>query len=124
MNLHDWWSVCGQDLERGKKEAHSFALTVARKLMESDGRGNSGLSSMMAFTRVDVGIMMDENGEAKYFVNEVERTTNTSLWLRHLEPERYPTVALSFARALLRWLSFIDTFVGYANNNFEASLFP
>lgn len=39
-----------------------------------------GRSSISVFCRLDVGILMDENHSAYYFVNEVERTPTTSLW--------------------------------------------
>lgn len=115
VDLHNCWDTTSWSREEGKKEVHAFVLGVFRELMDLDtGAQGGSASSMAAFTRIDVGIMMDEEGSAKYFVNEVERTPNTSLWLTHLEKEKYPMIAHSFAHGLRRCLWFCDFFKSYA----------
>lgn len=36
--------------------------------------------SLCTFARLDVGIIPDSNGSAKFFVNEIERMPNVTLW--------------------------------------------
>lgn len=111
-NAQEWLDVIlnpqrGAHIHRdaGKKEFEDFVLGTWSKLVRQETRINGGKSSLAVFCRMDVGILLlDGNDRPQYFVNEVERTTTTSLWLRgHLNS--MGTMADSFAILFRQWLA-------------------
>ena len=75
-------------------------------MMES--RSMSGKPSICLFCRLDIGLLIDKEGRAHYFVNEVERTQTTSLWSNrsHAKSPKASTGILgdTFAQAFYEWL--------------------
>jgi hypothetical protein len=66
--------------DTGRDEFYKFVHDTYEALAKSEARQIGGLSSIAVFCRMDIGILIDEEGQASYFVNEVERTPTTSLW--------------------------------------------
>lgn len=62
--------------------------------------------SLCVFCRLDIGIRIDPSGRSQpeYFVNEVERSQNTSLCLYHFVGKTMGTFADTFAMVLKRWV--------------------
>lgn len=59
---------------------------------------------------MDVGIKIDPSGEERpqYFINEVERTTTTSIWLYHFVRGTMRTLGDTFAMVFKQWLKDIQ----------------
>lgn len=69
-----------------------------------------GTPSTAIFCRLDIGVMV-RNGNPYYFVNEVERSLTTSLWMEAMPQGQHGVLADTFGIALYRWLTwFYDPF--------------
>jgi hypothetical protein len=90
----------------GKKEFLDFVTATYSELAKSEAREVGGKSSIAVFCRMDIGIIFDESGQACYFVNEVERSLNTSLWSQ-CDGMPLLTLATTFGHAFHRWLCWI-----------------
>jgi hypothetical protein len=67
-------------LDRGIRELDSFATTTLNQLVRAE-RNNLGRSTgLELFCRLDVGVIRDSHGELMYWVSEVDRTQNASLF--------------------------------------------
>ena len=86
LSLPDGLSICnpieGDYVYRQKAESQfrEFVKKTYDGLYKIETMRLGGRSSICVFCRLDIGILMDENHSAYYFVNEVERTPTTSLW--------------------------------------------
>ncbi|KAF8435843.1 hypothetical protein L210DRAFT_870722 [Boletus edulis BED1] len=91
---------------QGKREFHEFVMQTWRSLVLRETKDTGAKPSLCVFCRIDVGIRLDTSGTVspQYFVNEVERTQNTSLWLYHIVGKTMGTFADTFAMVLKRWL--------------------
>jgi len=69
-------------------------------------RDTGAKPSICVFCRMDIGIKIDPSGQhpLQYFVNEVERTQTTSLWLRYFVEHGMRTLADTFAMVFKQWL--------------------
>ncbi|KAF8803061.1 hypothetical protein BYT27DRAFT_7110489 [Phlegmacium glaucopus] len=88
--------------EIGQQEFQMFAMNTYRRLVDCERKKMGGMSTLEVFCRIDVGLMLKEDGELGYFVNEVERTLTAGLWTTRLDVD-YNVFAATFAQALLRW---------------------
>lgn len=93
---------------QGTAEVYDFVGTIVRELVVKERDVHEMYNSMSVFCRVDIGLMFDEAGEPGYFVNEIERSATTSLWLRTMEEEDQRTIADSFAGVLHSYLGLAD----------------
>lgn len=79
-------------------------LATYNQLMQCESRKlGGGKSSLALFLRMDVGLYIDGQGVANYFVNEVERTVTTSLWVKTtgVPPN---SLAQTFGECLGEWM--------------------
>lgn len=85
-------------------------LNTWRELVLRETRDGGGKSSICVFCRMDVGIKIDPSGEERpqYFINEVERTTTTSIWLYHFVRGTMRTLGDTFAMVFKQWLKDIQ----------------
>lgn len=90
----------------GKKEFYEFVLETWRELVLREARDTGSKPSIGVFCRMDVGIRIDPSGDGRprYFINEVERTTTTSLWLYHFVRSTMRTLGDTFAMVFKQWL--------------------
>ena len=89
--------------ERSKKEFVDFVLETHRRLMSLEAKTIGAPSTLSIFCRIDVGIYIDAEGNGSYFVNEVERTLTTSLWVREKDIP-VNSVASTIGKGLNRWI--------------------
>jgi hypothetical protein len=92
--------------KRGRKQFDDFVSTTYQRLVECESKRLGGKSSLTVFARIDVGIYIDKEGKASYFVNEVERTGTTSLWLRTTGIPLHMTAA-TLGKSLGEWMDSI-----------------
>jgi hypothetical protein len=92
--------------EQGKREFYGFVLKTWRELVLRETRDTGGKPSIGVFCRMDVAIKIDPShaGRPEYFVNEVERTPTTSIWLFHFVRSTMRTLGDTFAMVFKRWL--------------------
>ena len=83
----------------------SFVERTWRELVTRETKDNEARPSIALFCRMDIGIRIDPFGKEPpaYFVNEVERSLNTSLWLR-FHGKFMGTLADTFAMAFKQWM--------------------
>lgn len=74
------------------------ALTILEK---ADAGGSVSIS---IFCRLDIGLNYQE-GKLSYFVNEVERSLTTSLWISAMPEGYHGILADTFADTFHEWLS-------------------
>lgn len=86
-----------QDRERAKQEFQSFALETWKELVQHDKRqSGNAIPCTALFCRIDIGVMV-EGGNTSYFVNEVERSLTTSLWIDGMPEGLHGILADTFA---------------------------
>ena len=92
---------------QGKKEFGEFVMETWRSLVLRETKDTGAKPSLCVFCRMDIGIWIDPSRKEKpqYFVNEVERTPMTSLWLFHFVGNTMGTFADTFAMVFKRWLT-------------------
>lgn len=61
-------------------ELQTFVQTNLLEVTRMEKRTTGTVSSMDIFCRIDVGLILTEDGSLNYFVNEVERGPNICLW--------------------------------------------
>lgn len=69
----------------GIKELDEFVVGTVKELLRIEERGNRGMermSGLRVFCRVDISVFQVESGEWEYYVNEIDRTHNASLFAR------------------------------------------
>jgi hypothetical protein len=92
-------------LEHAMLELQTFARTNLMELSRMEKRRTGAPStSMDIFCRIDIGIMQTEDGRVNYFVNEVERGPNVSLWAGDDWPHLIGEVASKFGPLLHTWI--------------------
>jgi hypothetical protein len=65
---------------RNLQEIDDFAIGTLRELVLLETASLGSEPSLTTFARLDLGIMADEHGIAQFFVNEVERLPNVTIW--------------------------------------------
>lgn len=89
----------------GKEEFDDFVVRTWSQLVRQETRSMGGKPSIASFCRMDIAIRMSEANEPpQYFVNEVERTLTTSLWLK-VHRKSMEKMADSFSMLFRKWLS-------------------
>ncbi|KAF8425019.1 hypothetical protein L210DRAFT_865486 [Boletus edulis BED1] len=89
---------------KAKEEFESFALTTWKSLVNLEKGVVVGTPCTGLFCRLDIGVMM-RDGRISYFVNEVERSLTTSLWMSAMPAGLHGTLADTFGEALHRWIT-------------------
>lgn len=72
--------ILTSELHRGRAEFVDFVQRMVHSLALVEEKELKGPSSLRFFCRVDVGVRRLENGDPKFFVNEVESAHTTSLF--------------------------------------------
>ena len=87
-----------------QKEFEDFVLHTWKSLVQMQ-KGSLGATPCTAlFCRLDVGVMV-RDGNPHYFVNEVERSLTTSLWMEAMPHGQHGILADTFGTALHKWLT-------------------
>jgi hypothetical protein len=63
-----------EELDAARLELETFAETTLRNLVEAERMAYYHRPSIETFCRLDIGVMPDEEGNLRYFVNEVTRS--------------------------------------------------
>ena len=92
--------------EVGRREFYDFVNTTFNELVQRESRITHAKSSLALFCRMDIGILLNQEGSANYFVNEIERTPTTSLWSQNSKRTgvKIGILADTFAEAMRSWL--------------------
>lgn len=69
-----------QQLDDGKPRLHKFVLDTLAGLIKLEERQNRLQSGLRLFCRIDVAVLKNADGDYVYWVNEVDRTPNASLF--------------------------------------------
>jgi hypothetical protein len=85
------------------EELYAFAARILHALHDMEVRG-TGNSSLKQFCRIDLGFIITEEGEAQYFVSEVDRGPNVCLWAGQRLPHLVGEVAERLGPALYSWI--------------------
>ena len=64
-----------------REQLYDFALATLNEVTQLERHRYPGDPSLNVLARVDVGIMQNEKGKYKYFVNEIERGVALSFFL-------------------------------------------
>lgn len=88
-------------MESNLRDIEEFAVTTLNELIRMETALLHREPSLTAFARLDIGIIPDSEGKAKFFVNEVERLPAVTLWQgsHHVAP-----VAAAFDHGLYKAL--------------------
>ena len=83
-DLHD--SYLGSDLQcQGTKDLDNFLNRTFYGLVQQEEKVFGGeLSDLRVFCRLDVSVFQDTKGKYHYFINEVEASHGTSLFLDYI----------------------------------------
>lgn len=96
------WGSHG-DRVRAKDEFESFALDMWASLVRMEKEVVAGTPCTALFCRLDIGVIV--RGESiSYFVNEVERSLTTSLWMAGMKDGLHGVLADTFGLGLHRWI--------------------
>lgn len=87
-----------------RDEFETFVKTVWNSVIMVEKDIVSGTPCTALFCRMDIGVMM-KDGQISYFVNEIERSMTTSLWMSAMEDASHGILADSFGEVLHRWIS-------------------
>jgi hypothetical protein len=94
---------------RAKKEFEDFVKSTFHALYRIESQLISGKPSIGLFCRMDIGILWnDETLQINYFVNEIERTPNCTLWANQGSTP-IGTFGTTLADMFYRWLLHIQT---------------
>jgi hypothetical protein len=85
-------------------ELYEFARANVLELSKMEKRTTGSKSSIDTFCRIDIGLIQIENGSLQYFVNEVERGLNVSLWTGQQWPYLMGEVAAKLGPLLHSWV--------------------
>ena len=88
--------------EIGMQEFEGFVIDTHHYLINCERKRMGGSSTLEVFCRLDMGLFSRDDGSLGYFVNEVEQTLTTGLWMRGLAMN-YNVFAVTFAKALVSW---------------------
>jgi hypothetical protein len=88
-----------------KAELVEFVQKTLRSVIQQEQRQFQATPSLVQFCRVDLGIMESKQGRLDYFVNEIERGINVSLWTGKMTPERAGEVVNRFGKSLHSWIT-------------------
>jgi hypothetical protein len=107
-------NICNPDqgdrttCDEAEIEFRTFVLQRYEELYAMESRRTYAKPSISLFCQLDIGILIDGEGQAHYFVNEVEKTQTTSLWSnrQHAQALRIPAQMLghTFAKVFYDWL--------------------
>ncbi|KAI6017507.1 hypothetical protein EDC04DRAFT_2902507 [Pisolithus marmoratus] len=89
--------------EEGKAQFFNFVLDTWRGLVLQETQ-KCGKPSIAVFCWMDIGLMVTADGCPHYFMNEVEQSTTTSLWLACNINNTMGTMADTFAMVFRQWL--------------------
>lgn len=92
------------DRKKAKDEFESFALDIWRSLVCLEKSLVIGTPCTALFCRLDIGVMMKQD-RISYFVNEIERSLTTSLWMSGMEGGLHGVLADTFGLSLHRWIT-------------------
>lgn len=102
FNRADGGSIAAR--REANEEFRSFVHGTYIQLLDYEKRRQAGIPSIAIFCRLDVGIM-EQGGKAHYFVNEVERSITTSMWMDSMPDGHHGILADSIAVGLHQWLT-------------------
>lgn len=89
-------------------EFRTFVIQTYEELYAMEARRILGKPSISLFCRLDIGVLIDKDDRAHYFVNEVERTQTTSMWSnrQNAQSPRIPARMLghTFAQSFYEWM--------------------
>ncbi|KAG9309747.1 hypothetical protein JVU11DRAFT_10121 [Chiua virens] len=90
---------------QGQEQFHMFMSETWKSFIMHEMKDTGAKLTLCIFCRLDIGIRIDPSGmsEPQYFVNEVECTPMTSLWLYHFE-KTIAMFANTFAMVFRQWL--------------------
>lgn len=86
--------------ERGNRELLEFAQATLRGLVRAEEIQLQCKTGLRLFCRMDIGVLKLEDGRFEYWVNEVDRTPNASLFACGVSPWG-ETLARDFGDAIL-----------------------
>ena len=86
-----------------RKEFEAYAISTWRSLVRTEKTLVVGTPCTALFCRLDIGVML-RNGAISYFVNEVERSMTTSLWMSGMPDAQHGILADTFGLNLHRWI--------------------
>ena len=97
--LHD--SFLGSDLQsQGTKDFETFLKKSFYGLVQQEEKVLQGeLSDLRVFCRLDVSIFQDMNGKYHYFINEVEASHGTTLFVNYIH-QRGPRIMSDLANSI------------------------
>jgi hypothetical protein len=89
------------EMESNLHDIEEFAVTTLNELIKMETKFLGREPSLTAFARLDIGIIGDSEGKARFFVNELERLPAVTLWQgsHHVAP-----VAAAFDHGLYKAL--------------------
>jgi hypothetical protein len=87
--------------ERGKQELLEFAQTTLRGLIKAEEIQLGCATGLRLFCRMDIGVIKLHDGRFEYWVNEVDRTPNASLFACGVHPWG-ETLAKDFGDVILK----------------------
>ena len=93
-----------EERKSAKKEFEEFVLGTWKQMVCMQKGAFEGTPCTAVFCRLDIGVMV-RNGNAYYFVNEVERSLTTSLWMDAMPQGQHGMLADTFGTILYRWLA-------------------
>jgi hypothetical protein len=98
-DLHD--SFLGSDLQsKGTKDFETFVKKSFYGLIQEEEKVLWGeLSDLRVFCRVDVSIFQDTKGKYQYFINEVEASHGTTLFIEYIH-QRGPRIMSDLASSI------------------------
>ena len=82
----------------------NFVLGVWKKLVSCETNMEGGKSSLAVFCRMDIGIRLVHGKGPQHFMNEVERTVMTSMWLLSNADNTISTLVDMFAMVFRQWV--------------------
>ncbi|KAG6373961.1 hypothetical protein JVT61DRAFT_6126 [Boletus reticuloceps] len=89
---------------KAKEEFESFAVTTWKSLVNVEKGVVVGTPCTAIFCRLDIGVMM-RDAKISYFVNEIERSLTTSLWMSAMPTGLHGVLADTFGEVLHQWIS-------------------
>ena len=93
-----------QEVERGKSEFMNFAQSTYTSLIAFEERELRCKSGLRLFGRLDIGLIEYEQHKFQYWVNELDRTQNATLWAC-AGTNKARVLAATFAAALLSYIA-------------------
>ena len=97
----NWGAV--EERQRARIEFETFVLSTWRQLVAIQKGNLCGTPCTAMFCRMDIGVMMRDD-RISYFVNEVERSLTTSLWMSSMPHALHGVLADTLGFSLHRWL--------------------